>query len=66
MGQGVTGKLHEDFGAEENGKLRINNGLWVACREDLRSKQNLNKVPSGDYSIVREIEELVAENAESQ
>lgn len=53
-------------GAEENRKLRINNGLWVACREDLRSKQNLNKIPSGDYAILKEIEELVAENAESQ
>ena len=66
MWQDVTGKFHEAFGAEENGNLRINNGLWVACREDLRSKQNLNKIPSGDYAIVTETEELVAENAESQ
>lgn len=43
--------------------MRINNGLWLAYREDLWSKQNLNKKPSGIYTIVREPEELVAENA---
>lgn len=52
------------FSTEENGKLRIN--IWVAYREDLWSKQNLNKMHPGVYAIVREPEEFIAENAESQ
>lgn len=29
VGWEVTGKLHEEFSAEKNGKLKINNGLWI-------------------------------------
>lgn len=60
MGQEVTGKLQEEFSAEENGKLRMNNGLWVAYREDLGSKKNFNKIPPGIDAIARKPEELVA------
>lgn len=61
----VTGKVQE-FSPEENGTLRMNNGIWVAYREDLWSQQDLNKIPPGGYAIVRESEELVAENSVSQ
>ena len=63
--QKLIEKLHEEFSAEENGKVRMNNGLWVDCREGLRSRWNLNKIPSG-YAIVREMEQSVARNVESQ
>lgn len=63
--QKLIEKLCEEFSAEENGKVRMNNGLWVDCREGLRSRWNLNKIPSGGYAIVREMEQSVARNAES-
>lgn len=64
--QKLIEKLYEELSAEENGKVRMNNGLWVEGGEGLRSRWNLDKIPSGGYATVREMEESVARNAESQ
>ena len=63
--QKLIEKLYEELSAEENGKGRMNKELWVDCR-GLRSRWKLNKIPSEGYAIVREMEESVARNAESQ
>lgn len=64
--QKLIEKLYEELSAEKNGKLRINNGLWVDHRESLRSRWNLYKISSGSYAIVTEIKESATRNAESQ
>lgn len=64
--QKLIEKLYEELSAEEIGKVRVNSGLWVDGREGLRSLWNFNKIPSGGYAVVREMEKSVARNAESQ
>lgn len=64
--QKLINKLHEELNAEENGKVRMNNGLRVDCREGPRSTWDFNELSSGGYAIVRELEESVARNAKSQ
>lgn len=54
--QKLAEKLCEELSAEENKKIRINHELWIDYRV-LRSRWNLNKISSGGYAIVREMEE---------
>lgn len=66
MLQRLVEKLCEELSAKKSRKIRMNNELWVDCRRGLRSRWNLNRIPSGSFAVVREMGESVAGNAESQ